>query len=295
MRADQVKHQVRCAGMIDPHPHLHVSHVPVVGHHNGRAGDGIVLQTQRVGRQIRLRPHRRGVLVDACQDIETGGRRVGIEHADEITAGIQWGNVARTDRQRAARRIDQRRLVEIARRRLQPALDIQIYRPAVIGNGDGQFAAVGRHVHKVIVPLIGRHANAQLRPQNGSVGLDTEGEAVHPAGAAAAVIGHGQQPRHRAGGAFTHEVVQASRPVGRSAEQEQPAEAVVIHQVEERAGHAAITVVVVQDREMVGETEVAQQIATGLVGDIVGHDDSSDGYRLARINREHDRPARRLR
>src|SRR5205814_5498636 len=133
----------------------------------------------------------------------------------------------------------------------------------------------------------GQHTNTGSRPQNGSVGLDANVQAGDPAGAAAAVIGHGQQPGHGAGGAFADKVVQAARSVGGPAEKEQPAVAVVIDEVEEGVGHPAIAVMVVQDGEVVCVSKVSDQITYGLVDDIVGDNRPCDstGWRGSKADK----------
>ena len=242
--------------MIDAHPHLHVRHGPIVRHHNRAVRDRIVRQTRRVGRQISLRQERRRVFVDARRDMEIHAKGVGIEHADEVAPCVQRRHVPQTDRQRTAGRIDQREFVVVRRgRRLLP-FNVKIQRRGDAGKKNRQLRRIQWHLNGKIEPLIGQHRNVHPHAGEQTLGLDLDAQPIHSPGAAMRVVAHRQQPG--AGRRPAHKVVQAARSVGGPAQQYLPVAAVVIPQLENRVGRAFKTGVIVQHRELVAVTQIAE-------------------------------------
>ena len=211
--------------------------------------------------------------------MKTDGEGVGIEDADEIASAVQGRNISQTKRERTARGIDQRGFVEVARRWGRFAPEIQIKRQAGVDlrQRDGEIAGVGRHIHEEVGPLIGEHCrihsvgHQQLR-------LDPQRQALHPPRFPARVVAHRQKPDTRT--ALTHKAVEAPRPVRPPAQEILPAPAVVIDQREKRVARVVVAIVVVQHRELILVTEIAQQVAYGLVPQIVAHDHARDWLRL---------------
>src|SRR5205814_9488109 len=108
---------------------MHLRHFTGNRHEKARSSNRVVEQREgRIGRQEIARSQGRQIALEVGGEVETDRDGVRIEDAYEISPGVQGRGIVQTDRQCAARRVDQGGLVEISRRWRRVALEVEIQR-----------------------------------------------------------------------------------------------------------------------------------------------------------------------